>query len=169
MACCSIELCRCTSCACRHLPDSLSLPLSHSSARIFIGTNHQLFPPLCTYPVLLPLSTRAQLAAVGVMCALAWVFGQWPPTSLSPSSSSSSRSWGKVSGGTSTSVAADGATSTSKSGGVHGSGPKSAKAGSGGSTSGAAAGGGGEGGAGVPADAVSISQEEAVSLVDGGN
>eukprot|EP00752_Nemacystus_decipiens_P010843 g9641.t1 len=62
-----------------------------------------------------------QLAAVGVMCALAWVFGQWPP--------SSSESWGKVTfGASSTSAAAGGM---------------------------------------LPSDAVAISQEKAVSLVDG--
>eukprot|EP00903_Cladosiphon_okamuranus_P014730 g13650.t1 len=92
-----------------------------------------------------------QLAAVGVMCALAGLFGQWPQTSLSPESSS--RTCGKVPGGTN--VAAKGATSR----GIDGSSATPAKAGSG-STSAAT-------GGGVPADAVAISQEKAVSLVDG--
>lgn len=85
------------------------------------------------------------------MCALAGLFGQWPPTSLSPWSSS--QACGKVSGGTS--VAAKETTS----GGIDGSSAKPPKVRSG--STNAAAGGG------VPGDAVAISQEEAVSLVDG--
>lgn len=105
------------------------------------------------------LYAHTQLAAVGVMCALALLFGQWPAASLSPSSSSS-QPWGKVTSGTS--FAAKAATSTSA--GVDGSSPKPARASSG--STGAAAAAAAAGG-GVPADAVAISPEEAVSLVDG--
>lgn len=72
-----------------------------------------------------------QLAAVGVMSALAGLFGQWPP----PPHSSQSCAEGKATSSTRCTSKATAPTSMS--------------------------------GGGIPADAVPVSQEEAVSLVDG--
>jgi len=74
-----------------------------------------------------------QLAAVGVMSALAGLFGQWPQSS-------------QLGGEEKATSSTSGTRCTSKAAGLT-------------STSG--------GGVGIPDDAVPVSQEEAVSLVDG--
>ncbi|CAM9701019.1 unnamed protein product [Scytosiphon promiscuus] len=80
-----------------------------------------------------------QLVAVGVMCALAALFGQMPASSAAAESRLSTRR-----------VTGSGAAKAGNSGGaMNGSGGSHATA------------------VGVPADAVEISREEAVSLIDG--